>query len=131
MTFIRSPISVPRTIASALVLAAIFLFALFGCAAPQLTEGDVPRSYRISPSQVIQEFNTILITLESLDKLVKMSDEDLKRVESLFKKFNGGKVQSMGAWGISVSASSKTDRDQTQRADAKADISPTVTLPVP
>lgn len=128
MTSSISLISVPRTSTGILALVAIFILVLSSCAAPQLTEGDVPRSYRISPSQIIQEFNTILITPESLDRLIKMSDEDLKRVESLFKKFNGGKVQSMGAWGISVSASSKVDRNQSQKADAKVDISPTVKL---
>lgn len=106
-----------------IILAAIMMT---GCASPGIEDtGQERRAYTINPSQTITENRMIVLTGEAIDRLIVMSHEDFERIKSLIE---GGSAQSMGVWNIHVSAEVKRDKHQRQEADARADISPEVSV---
>ncbi len=136
MIFLTLPIGPlrPDTLRRTCLVFFALALLLLGCAGykaqPTVKKGPEPKHYTISPTQEITEYNTIVITPGSIDKLIRLSNEDLKKLKDLLKSVvgGGGQVQSMGAWGISVAAEVKKEETQTQevKADAKADVKATV-----
>lgn len=119
------PVNLRRTCFVFLVIALL----LFSCAGfktkPSITKGQEPRHYTISPTQEIKEYNTIIITPDSIDKLIRLSNENLKKLMTILQAIgSNGRVQSMGVWSISVAAEVKKEESQTQetKSDAKADV---------
>ena len=95
-------------------ISVIFFVMVFsmGCARTQPQEDKV---YKISPKQVVN--NVTIISDKSMEMLIKLSWEDLKKAVQLLNR-HSGIVLHMGAWGIKVEGI-KASRTTTSEATSK------------
>jgi len=98
-----------------LLLWAIIFWLAYGCA--QTTPGPEKHSNVVMPMQTVNQVT--VISPESMEWLIKLSNEDFAKALKIFK-VTGGTVMSMGAWGIKVQG---IQADDTLTSEATSDAS--------